>query len=155
MNIFILHTDPIKCAQMHADVHVVKMILETAQMLCSVHESGLAPYRRTHFNHPCTIWARTTDSNYRWLLALGDALCKEYTYRYGRRHKSQDVIEWCRENEPSLPAGPITAFARAMPEECKRSTVTDSYRTFYRYKRDNGMELRYSKRSVPKFLEAA
>ena len=37
MNIFFLDENPTLSAQYHVDKHVVKMILETAQLLCSVH----------------------------------------------------------------------------------------------------------------------
>ena len=83
------------------------MILESAQLLCGVFIIWLSqtyvnvPYKLSHKNHPCSIWARENISNYLWLCELGLELCKEYTYRYGRRHKSQDVIEWCIE-KPSL-----------------------------------------------------
>ncbi len=37
MNIFVLHTSPKKSARWHADKHVVKMILESVQMLYTAH----------------------------------------------------------------------------------------------------------------------
>jgi len=103
MNIFILDLDVKKCAQYHVDKHVVKMILETAQLLCGVHHvtdqvTDQVPYKLSHKNHPCSIWARESLSNYLYLCELGLELCNEYTYRYGKRHKSQDVIEWCLTN---------------------------------------------------------
>ena len=91
MNIFVLHTDPEKAATMMCDKHVIKMVLETAQMLCTIaHGMGYdgAPYRSTHKNHPCTVWAAKTSSNWSWLLRHGFALCDEYTKRYGKNHKS-------------------------------------------------------------------
>ena len=136
MNIFVLDTDPKKCAQYHVDKHVVKMILETAQLLCGCHhvtESQYEiPYKLSHKNHPCSIWVRQCIENYIWLCDLGLELCAEYTYRYGKRHKSQDVIEWCLINTPNIPTnGDITPFALAMPDECKVGTAIDSYRAYY------------------------
>lgn len=96
MNIFILSKDPIIAAQMQCDKHVVKMILETAQLLCSPFEKGEAPYKRSHFNHPSAIWTRENKSNYEWLITHGLALCEEYTFRYGKEHKSKQVILWCK-----------------------------------------------------------
>ena len=58
MNIFVLDTDPQTAARLMCNKHVVKMILESAQMLCSAFENGEAPYRRAYYNHPCTKWAR-------------------------------------------------------------------------------------------------
>ena len=96
MNIFILDANPEAAAAMACDKHVVKMILETAQMLCTVaRDMGYegAPYRSTHKNHPCTVWAAKTSSNWSWLLRHGFALCDEYTKRYGKNHKSSVLLE--------------------------------------------------------------
>ena len=72
MNIFVLDEDVEKCAEYHCDKHVIKMILESAQMMSAVvrlngHDTG---YKLTHKNHPCTIWARKSLSNYIWLKSL-------------------------------------------------------------------------------------
>lgn len=134
MNIFVLDKDPKTCAVYHNDKHVVKMILETAQLLCGVHwvEGGEAPYKLSHRNHPSAIWARECVENYIWLCDLGLELCNEYTYRYGKRHKSQDIIEWCLLNVPNIPEnGDITPFALAMPDECKVGDAVASYRVYY------------------------
>ena len=75
MNIFVLDKNPIRAAKMACDKHVVKMILESAQMLCSVQPEGTAPYKRSFYNHPCTKWVRESDANYDWLIEHGLALC--------------------------------------------------------------------------------
>ena len=57
MNIFLLDWNTDVCAQYHCDKHVVKMILESTQMLSTVHSkyySDLAPYLPVHAKHPCT-----------------------------------------------------------------------------------------------------
>jgi len=136
MNIFILDKDIKKCAQYHCDKHVVKMILETAQLLCGVHHmtdqvTDQVPYKLSHKNHPCAIWSRESLSNYLYLCDLGLELCKEYTYRYGKRHKSQDVIEWCVTNKPNICDKEFTEPARAMPNEYKVDSVVESYRNYY------------------------
>ena len=133
MNIFILDYNPKKCAEYHANSHVVKMVLETSQILCGVHwvQGGEAPYKLSHRNHPCSIWARESLSNYLYLCELGLELCKEYTYRYGKRHKSQDVIEWCLINKPNIADKEFTEPARAMPDEYKSNCVVESYRNYY------------------------
>lgn len=135
MNIFVLDLDPEAAARFHVDKHVVKMPLETAQLLCSVHHvlgsADDVPYRLTHRNHPCATWARKSLSNYRWLVRLGMALCREYTHRYGRTHKSQAVIEWCRDREPDLPDCGLTPFAQAVPEEHKSPDAVWAYRRYY------------------------
>ena len=136
MNIFVLDTDTKKCAEYHNDKHVVKMILETSQLLCGVHwvleSKHDAPYKLSHKNHPCAIWARECMENYIWLCDLGLELCEEYTFRYNKRHKSQDVIEWCLLYTPNLiEKGDITPFVMAMPDECKVDDAVKSYRTYY------------------------
>ena len=82
MNIFFLDYDTQKCAQYHCDKHVVKMVLETAQLLCGVHHTTpqvtpQVPYKLSHKNHPCAIWCRESLSNYLYLCDLGLELCKE------------------------------------------------------------------------------
>jgi hypothetical protein len=145
MNIFFLDFDTKKCAQYHCDKHVVKMILETAQLLCGVHHmtdqvptkyrpsTDQVPYKLSHKNHPCSIWTRSSLSNYLYLCDLGLELCKEYTYRYGKRHKSQDVIEWCLTNKPDIHDVDFTAPPLAMGDEFKiGNDVIESYRNYYR-----------------------
>ena len=136
MNIFFLDTDVKKCAEYHVDKHVVKMVLETAQLLCGAHHvteqvTERVPYKLSHKNHPCAIWVRESLSNYLYLCELGLELCKEYTYRYGKRHKSQDVIEWCVINKPNILDIGFTEPAKAMPDEYKVSSVVESYRNYY------------------------
>jgi hypothetical protein len=130
MNIFILDNSPVTSAEMMCDKHVVKMILESAQMLCSV-QTTEAPYRRTHFNHPCTKWVRESKSNYQWLISHSYALCKEYTNRYLKVHKTQSVIDWCDVNRPVLPCGGLTPFAQAMPVKYKDENAVKAYRAYY------------------------
>ncbi len=143
MNIFFLDENPTLSAQYHVDKHVVKMILETAQLLCSVHHvtdqvttkyrlsTDQVPYKLSHKNHPCAVWARQSLSNYLYLCELGLELGKEYTYRYGKRHKSIDVIEWCIVNKPNIPDIGFTTPAMAMPDEFKTDSVVESYRNYY------------------------
>jgi len=140
MNIFFLDWDVKKCAQYHCDKHVVKMILETAQLLCSSHHmtdqatdqaTDQVPYKLSHKNHPCSIWVRESLSNYLYLCELGMELSKEYTYRYGKRHKSQDVIEWCITNRIKVTDKGFTQPPKAMPDEFKVSDVVQSYRNYY------------------------
>lgn len=151
MNIFALHTDPIMAAEMHLDKHIVKMPLETAQMLCTINAPN-APYKPTHVNHPCTLWAGVTNGNYDWLVRLGIALCNEYTYRYGKEHKCQAVIENLRLPPTLVPVGPLTTFAQAMPDECKQEDAVLAYRRYYRdYKAHIGT---WKNRKRPEFMDA-
>lgn len=152
MNIFVLDTDPVKAAKAHCDKHVVKMILETAQMLCTAFED--APYKKSHFNHPCSKWARASRSNYLWLITLGKALHDEYQYRFGanKTHKSLAVIEWCHQRIDSIyfPKLEMTPFAQAMPDEYKRIDPVAAYKTYYM--QDKKPLLKYTRRKNPKWV---
>jgi len=130
VNIFALHTDPEIAAIFHCDKHIVKMPLETAQMLCTIYGAG-APYKPTHANHPCTVWARASTSNYSWLWQLGISLSEEYTYRYGKTHKCQAIIESLSEPPASVPVGERTPFAQAMPPECQHTDAVLAYQRYY------------------------
>lgn len=134
MNIFALDKNPKIAAKYHCDKHVVKMIVESAQMLCTNKQfyNETAPYKKCFVNHPCTIWSRENISNYKWLCSLALNLCEEYTKRYGKIHKTQSIIEYCTNNPPPLPDGKLTNFACAMPEYCKTSKdPVQNYRTYY------------------------
>ena len=140
MNIFYLDNNTQKCAEYHCDKHVVKMILESAQLLCGVHHmteqvtgqvTEQVPYKLSHKNHPCSIWARKSLENYVWLCDLGMELSREYTHRYGKTHKSQAVIEWCIINLPNIPELGFTEIPQAMPDECKMENAIDGYRKYY------------------------
>ena len=133
MNIFFLSYDPKECAKFHNNKHCVKMILETSQLLCGVHWSlgGEAPYKLSHKNHPCSVWVRTSISNYNWLCELGLELCYEYSFRYQKKHKSEDIILWCMNNKPNIIDIGFTDPPKAMPEKYIVSSVIESYRNYY------------------------
>tara|TARA_R110000787_G_scaffold49557_1_gene118705 strand:- start:87 stop:548 length:462 start_codon:yes stop_codon:yes gene_type:complete len=131
MNIFKLDESPVVSAKYACDKHVVKMILESAQMLCSVQPEGTAPYKRSFYNHPCTKWVRASARNYEWLLLHAYALCDEYTRRYDKVHKTEQVIEWCDNNRPELPNVEMTKQPTCMPDYCKTESVVGSYRKYY------------------------
>ena len=134
MNIFVLDNDPVKAAQYHNDKHCSKMILETAQILCAAFPKGEAPYKRTHYNHPCSIWARTTRQNFEWLIALGIALEQEFQRRFSNTHKSLQVILWCAEHmdELTFPEEGLQPFAQAVPDHIRRDDAVEAYRELYR-----------------------
>lgn len=130
MNIFVLDNCPEFAAKYQCDKHVVKMVLETAQLLCSAHET--APYKRTHYNHPCAIWTRSSMSNYDWLVRHGLALAREYTFRYNKIHKSTEVIEWAWQNKPNILDLGLLPFAQAMPDQYKNpNDAVSAYRNYY------------------------
>lgn len=140
MNIFFLDSDPEICAQYHLDVHVRKMIIESAQLLCSAHhlsgtDPDIIPYKLTHPNHPSAKWVRESTQNYNWLCDLAIALTREYTYRTGKVHKSEAAIRWCIEHKPLLPLKPMTDFAIGFSKiehsDCVTEDAVQSYRNYY------------------------
>jgi hypothetical protein len=162
MNIFVLHRHPILAAKRHCDKHVVKMILETAQLLYSAHHvlgPGELPegaYKKTHANHPCALWVRESLANYSWLAQLGWYLCKEYQHRYGdtKTHKTERHIVWLQSNPPAtIPNVPKTPFRMAMPDVYKHEDPVVAYQTFYRESklRERGI-VTYTRRAWPEFL---
>lgn len=140
MNIFYLSNDPTDCARQHVDKHVVKMILETAQLLSNAHhmldgDQVIKPiYKLTHKNHPSAIWVRSSKSHYKWLWSLLKSLCKEYTFRYEKIHKVERegllyILEQPPNNIPNLEW--LSDPTPAMPDEYKTDTVIQSYRNYY------------------------
>jgi hypothetical protein len=159
MNIFYLDKDPKVCAEMHNDKHLIKMILEYAQLLSTAHrildgtqsiglsETGrkkvryVLPdhresimYSATHINHPSAVWVRQSAMNYYWLYTLLTALCKEYTYRYGKVHKCESIglVNQLQITPKNISNQPFTEPTPAMPDECKVSGDSlASYRNYY------------------------
>ena len=138
MNIFALDYNPKLAAEYHNDNHSSKMILETAQILCTVHHSiGIAEswmYKPYQPNNPCMIWARQSVSNYDWLLELGLALGDEKEFRTGKRHKSSTIIDKLslfQFDRKLLPHTPLQPFIQVMPEEYRSSNAIESYRKLY------------------------
>lgn len=117
MNIFYLDHDPALAAMYQHDKHVVKMCLETAQILCTVYArwGRPAPYKPTHVNHPCVLWAGDCVEHYDWLVRHGLALCHEYQHRYGREHACLDIIRQTT-NPPAALCERVRA--RKMPPQC-------------------------------------
>ena len=144
MNIFVTDPSAVKSAKVLPDKHIVKMPLETCQMLAIVasEEWGHAfgklpkldgtPYKTekgAFRNHPCTVWAQ---DNYTWLILHGLALCAEYTHRYGKVHSCQHTLEHAKMIFPPS-NGEVTPFARAMPDEFKYDTSIDTITAYKRY----------------------
>ncbi len=153
MNIFVLDKDIEKCAEFHCDLHVVKMILESAQMLCTVcHENGVpAPYKPTHRHHPCTIWAGESLANWRWLRDLALALNMEFRYRFDKDSDHKSAVVARELQSPPIEDRGLTEFAQAMPEEYRvRGDAVAGYRAFYIGKKAHFAT--WKKRPVPEWF---
>ena len=154
MNIFYLDSVITQCARDHCDKHVVKMILESAQILCSVlwmHDIK-APYKPTHLHHPCVLWANQSLSNWLWLKQLSGALNEEYKYRFNHKknHKSYDVV--LKLQNPSIIDLGLTERPQALPDEFKQTDPVKAYRQYYKARKLHLAQ--WTKREIPVwFLE--
>lgn len=151
MNIFFLSMNPMLAAMMMCDKHIIKMILESAQILSMAYSAILKNqedaekklvYKTTkrYLNHPATIWAQKSSENFQWLLAHACALLNEHKIRYNPKqvHKSRAIIYFIiDEFEKIADLFPQQSFTKPplmMPEECRISSNTvKSYRYFYRH----------------------
>ena len=156
MNIFVTDRCPIQSARNLPDKHIVKMPLETCQMLAIIfsdwyygvgklYKSDGTPYRTAHGafrNHPCTQWAAASQYNLAWLIRHGYALCDEYNQRYGKVHTCFDVIvqaerifhrSFSHINSLSQASRRVVDFTRAMPESIKFDTTIDTITAYKRY----------------------
>lgn len=139
MNIFYVHPDPVVAARMLCDKHVVKMPLETAQILCTVASlhGYEVPYKPTHVHHPCVRWVASDRRAWEWLVEHGLALCDEYTQRYHRRtlkaHAAEEVIEQCKALGNEWLPKPRRAElpAKAMPARYRHRSAVKAYRDYY------------------------
>ena len=149
MNIFVTDPSPTLSARCLPDKHIVKMPLETCQMLsivCSkkwghdygeLHRINGEPYKTekgAFRNHPCTIWANASLENTWWLLAHGLALCNEYSWRYGKIHSCEKTLVEATEIIPPAPRPYLPkSFTFAGPDEYKYDTSIDTFTAYKRY----------------------
>jgi len=155
MNIFVLDYCPTVAAQMQCDKHVVKMPLECAQMLSTVHRAygsdDVVLYKSTHKHHPCTLWAAQTRANYYWLYDHFKALSDEYTHRYFKTHLSWSKLCDVVAHPPAqMRNDGLTQFAQAMPDEYKRDDAVSAYRAYYI--NEKAKILTYTRRDKPNWL---
>ena len=183
MNVFVLDKNPVTAAKMQCDKHVVKMIVESAQMLSTAHrmldgimskqpsKSGKRMvthftlpdlreqifYKAVHFRHPCTVWTMKNNKNYCWHWLHFEALCREYTYRYGKIHKSETLLLKMLKTEPSnIPKGNRTKWPLAMGSapQCVGVDVVKSYRAFYHTKQER-FKMIWTRREMPEWFRVA
>ncbi len=140
MNIFHLHKDPKICAEYHCDKHVVKMILETAQMLSTAYRKHCGDddklYKSAYPKHPMTIWVGESVENFNYTHLLGKELGKQYTKRYGKLHKSSNIINAFHNGrlqnvEDRFPSQYFTPPPQCMPDEYKHKNYITAYRQYY------------------------
>jgi len=178
MNIFFLDETPFDAAISLHDVHCVKMILESAQLLCNAHHYTSSafpdfnrfvhyratPFKVTHINHPCSIWARATIANYSWLSEYLLCLCGEFQYRRGKHHKVEQLAKYLDTHIPNLSIWGMTVPPLCMPLEYQlhdeqnpksMNEAVESYRNYYlqvKWQDKNGKRLdKWSFRGQPKW----
>lgn len=181
MNIFCLDPDPVRAAVLQCDKHIVKMPLESAQMLSTVHrfldgtqyqgksasgrsmklwrhpdaalESKL--YKVVHLNHPCTLWSMESAANYEWHYKHFVALSEEFTYRYGKVHASyamlKDLLSVLPRNIPRTGLTPFRLAMGAAPQCMHPEDPIRSYREFYQTKQDR-FSMTWTKREIPEWF---
>ena len=184
MNIFILNKDPVKAAQLQCDKHVVKMIVESAQMLSTAHrmldgtktrrrsKSGKTMskywelvdsredvlYKAVHMGHPCTVWSLQSSANYEWHYKHFVALCDEYQYRYGKVHATDKLLRERLSYLPfNIPQGELTEFPLAMaanPECIALKDPVKAYQAFYQTKQAR-FKMAWTARPIPEWFQVA
>lgn len=157
MNIFALDSDPVLAARYHCDRHVIKMIVESAQILSTAHrildgtetvrlsDSGRKQnvwelpddldamlYKATHANHPSCVWVRQSNQHYDWAYRLMIELGKEFTYRYDNpNHRTFEVFDALKSMPKNIPSAGFVLPTPAMPDQYKSRSVVKSYRDYY------------------------
>ena len=181
MNIFYLDHNPVQAARGHLDKHVVKMILEYAQLLSTAHrildgkesvvlsasgrkkkvwqlpdERDSILYSCTHANHPSAIWARKTKVNYDYLYALFVATCDEYTHRYGKVHLTDKKLREALQQFPNNIHSDDKLHVwhgptPAMPDECK--VAGDHLASYRKYYIDKKADMaKWTNREPPEWF---
>jgi hypothetical protein len=176
MNIFSVDSDPYQAAEWLVDRHVIKMILESVQLLSTAHrvldgteyigqsKSGrkakrwLLPddrehilYGATHVSHPSAVWCRETSGNYEWLYRHFQALCLEYNHRYGKWHKCMDMWDHLSMTPRNIKQGDLQEFSVAMDKQYIVSTdPIENYRNYYKI--GKARMHKWTKRNPPPWL---
>lgn len=178
MNIFYLDSDPVASARFMCDKHIVKMPLESAQMLSTAHrlldgqnttvsdsEKRVEPkklwlldgesahvesfldksgstkhrwvidnaicYKAAHAKHPSTVWTMSSSANYKWHVLFFEAMLAEYTFRYGKKHKSSALLDFFKQAPKNIEYGDFTQPTPAMPDRYKTMDSITAYRRYY------------------------
>lgn len=182
MNIFVLDESPILSAQQQCDKHVVKMVLESAQMLSTAHRlldgvqeirssvsgkrkvkywrmdnSNLESilYKAAHVAHPCTIWTMESVANYNWHYNHFVALCDEYKYRYGKTHLSDVKLRYVLKEQPkNIPLGELTQFRLAMGSNPECIDTNNPVESYRKFykTKQERFKMVWSKRPVPQWF---
>lgn len=153
MNIFVLASDPYLAAKYHCDKHVVKMIVESGQMLSTAlryhgYDSSTL-YKTSHLNHPCSVWARQSRPNFEWLCDLMDGLLNQYYFRYGYQkskvHACEPLLAEAWKQRRNIPNAQRSPHPKCMPRHCIVPNVITSYRNYYILEKNGFAVWKFSK----------
>lgn len=153
MNIFILDKNIDKCARYHCDQHVVKMILESVQIMCTaLNKKGMVtPYKSTHMQHPCVLWVEQSYDNFMWLHDLAVALNNEYRFRFQKETEHKSIAVLKKIIQYQYESRGLTEFAQAMPDKYKvPNNPVKAYRQFYLGEKMHFA--RWTKRRIPAWV---
>lgn len=165
MNIFVTNESPVIAAQDMCDKHLIKMILETAQILSTVCKEvydyeGDALYKSCYVKHPATLWAGQSYTNFCWLLEHGLALCHEYYFRFQKHHKSETVLDEVIKymSDTIFTWSGVTnstpEFVQIMPDEFKKTNTCIAYQNYLLNKFENNKpKPKWTKRDPPEWYK--
>lgn len=183
MNLFVLDKHPVVAAQLQCNRHIVKMVVESAQMLSTAHrmldgnetrgpsksgktnskkwihpDSNLDQilYKAVHIHHPCTVWTMETNSNYNWHWVHFAALCDEFTYRYGKVHSTDALLREVLKSPPrNIPVGPLTSQPLAMKSnpECMNPNDVVGSYRAFYQTKQERFKMEWKHRPIPEWFE--
>lgn len=151
MNIFTSYECPVKSAQALPDNLCTKMVLESAQMLCTAHyvlDGVQKKYKPSHMNHPCSIFVRESEENYNWLYSHFVALCDEYSFRTGRVHATSSLLEELKTAPKNISNRPLSIDFMCMPDEYKKTLCVHKNYQIYLANKIKDWEQRTDKRPI-------
>ena len=158
MNIFFLDKDPEIAVSALTNQHVVKMVLETGQLLSTAHrvldgvhtigtnrvghkkqiwffrdeEKEKLIYKPTHFNHPIAKWVRKSKQNYMWTYNYFTAIAKEFELRFNKKHKTYEKLKDILKEPPkNIDNIGFTPIVPAVPSKYIGKNVIETYRAYY------------------------
>lgn len=184
MNIFFLDKDPVLAAQALTDVHIVSQMKESCQMLATAWRvCGQEALQNTlqahswykfpavaHKNHPCSVWVRESQANYKWLVDHLIAMQNVWREREGNTYRTHKMLDDCENwllyfspkdlpqiglTTPALCVGDrVIAQNRYIPSSWNSylDYVVFMYREYYRLYKVTPQSYRHNKERTPKWL---
>lgn len=173
MNLFRLDNDPVIAARLNQDLHCKKIILEATQLLANCYSPSQLQYaprtqlgnirKYSHVHHPISKWVGQSYPNFLWTLAHAKELCREFDFRFGKKHFCQEFIDWCLNEQshvvPTAPATEQPQCFKAYPECVVPHDPVAGYRNYYKTAkksfdiRGKIVHATWTKRDVPEWFK--